>query len=79
MLEVTPYHRKDIEYISYGKLHHFRNDTTRRSAHTFVTLQGAYGYRCFTKQVFQQDVLVPNKSIHFVEDLAEIWVNGLGD
>ena len=77
IIEVTPYHRKDIEYISFGKLHHFRNTTTKRSAHTFTTLSEQYGYRCFVDQVFQQDVMIPNKSIHYVEDAAENWVNTL--
>ena len=76
-IEITPHHRKDIEYISFGKLHHFRNNTTKRSAHTFSTLQCHYGYRCFIDQVFQQDVMIPNKSLHYVEDAAENWVNGI--
>ena len=76
-IEITPHHRKDIEYISFGKLHHFRNDTTKRSSHTFATLQGHYGYRCFTDQVFQQDVMIPNKSLHYIEEAAENWVNGI--
>ena len=76
-IEITPHHRKDIEYISFGKLHHFRNDTTKRSAHTFATLKGYYGYRCFIDQVFHQDVMIPNKSLHYIEDAAENWVNGI--
>jgi len=77
IIEVTPYHRKDIEYISFGKLHHFRNNTTKRSAHTFTTLSEHYGYRCFVDQVFKCDVMIPNKSIHYIEDAAENWVNGI--
>ena len=76
-IEITSYHRKDIEYVSFGKLHHFRNNTTKRSAHTFATIQGHYGYRCFVDQVFKQDVMIPNKSIHYVEDAADNWVNGI--
>ena len=76
-IEITPHHRKDIEYISFGKLHHFRNNTTKRSAHTFATLQCHYGYRCFIDQVFQQDVMIPNKSLHYIEEAAENWVNGI--
>ena len=76
-IEITAYHRKDIEYLSFGKLHHFRNNTTKRSAHTFTTISEQYGYRCFVDQVFQWDVMIPNKSIHYVEDAAENWVNGI--
>ena len=76
-IEITQHHRKDIEYISFGKLHHFRNNTTKRSAHTFATISGQWGYRCFVDQVFHQDVMIPNKSIHYVEDAAENWVNGI--
>jgi len=76
-IEITPYHRKDIEYISFGKLHHFRNNDTKRSAHTFTTLSEQYGYRCFVDQVFQQDVMIPHKSLHYIEDAAENWVNGI--
>ena len=76
-IEITAYHRKDIEYISFGKLHPFRNNTTKRSAHTFTTISEQYGYRCFVDQVFQWDVMIPNKSIHYVEDAAENWVNGI--
>ena len=76
-IEVTAYHRKYIEYLSFGKLHHFRNNTTKRSAHTFTTISEQYGYRCFVDQVFQWDVMIPNKSIHYVEDAAENWVNGI--
>ena len=76
-IEITAYHRKDIEYLSFGKLHHFRNNTTKRSAHTFTTISEQYGYRCFVDQVFQWDVMIPNKSNHYVEDAAENWVNGI--
>ena len=76
-IEITAYHIKDIEYLSFGKLHHFRNNTTKRSAHTFTTISEQYGYRCFVDQVFQWDVMIPNKSIHYVEDAAENWVNGI--
>lgn len=76
-IEITAHHRKDIEYLSFGKLHHFRNNTTKRSAHTFTTISEQYGYRCFVDQVFQWDVMIPNKSIHYVEDAAENWVNGI--
>ena len=76
-IEITAYHRKDIEYLSFGKLHHFRNNTTKRSAHTFTTISEQYGYRCFVDQVFQWDVMIANKSIHYVEDAAENWVNGI--
>ena len=76
-IEITAYHRKDIEYLSFGKLHHFRNNTTKRSAHTFTTISEQYVYRCFVDQVFQWDVMIPNKSIHYVEDAAENWVNGI--
>ena len=76
-IEITPHQRKDIDYISFGKIHSFRNNTTKRSAHTFTTLSEQYGYRCFVDQVFQQDVMIPNKSIHYVEDAAENWVNTL--
>ena len=76
-IEITAYHRKDIEYLSFCKLHHFRNNTTKRSAHTFTTISEQYGYRCFVDQVFQWDVMIPNKSIHYVEDAAENWVNGI--
>jgi len=76
-IEITEHHRKDIEYISFGKLHHFRNTTTKRSAHTFATLRGHYGYRCFVDQVFKLDVMIPNKSLHYIEDAAENWVNGI--
>ena len=76
-IEITPHQRKDIDYISFGKIHSFRNNTTKRSAHIFATLRNHYGYRCFVDQIFQQDVMIPNKSIHYVEGYAESWVNTL--
>jgi hypothetical protein len=72
MQVVTPFHRSDIEYIS--KSNYFYSDT--RKAYIFATTKNDYGYRCFKNQVFQQDVLIPNKSIHFVEDEAENWAKG---
>lgn len=67
----TPFHRSDIEYFSKCLI--FSNKA--RKAVVFVTSNGTYGYRCFVRQVFLQDVLIPNKSIHYVEDAAETWSN----
>ena len=75
MIEVTPFHRSDIEYISHNN--YFHSDATIRRAYIFATTNNEYGYRCFTNQVFTKDVLIPNKSVHFVEDAAENWVNGI--
>ena len=74
-IEITPFHRSDIEYISQSNF--FHSEVTIRRAHIFATTKNEYGYRCFTNQVFTKDVLIPNKSIHFVEDAAENWVNGI--
>ena len=76
-MEVTQHQRKDIDYITYGRRGHFTNQTTERSAHIFQTLPKHFGYRCFVGQVFKQDVLIPNKSLEYVEDAAENWTKGM--
>ena len=76
-MEVTEYQRKDIDYITYGRREHFRDETTKRSACIFQTLPKHFGYRCFVDQVFKQDVLIPHKSLHYVEDAAENWTKGM--
>jgi len=53
----------------------FASTPHNRKAQMFITSDGTYGYRCFVRQVFLQDVLIPNKSIHYVEDAAETWSN----
>tara|TARA_R110002153_G_C12927497_1_gene455580 strand:+ start:141 stop:467 length:327 start_codon:yes stop_codon:yes gene_type:complete len=65
----TPFHRSDIEYLSKYSVYIGGN----RRAVIFQTTDTQYGYRCFVGQVFQQDVLIPNKSIHYVENAAEKW------
>ena len=67
----TPFHRSDIDRFLVS----FVSTPHNRKAQMFITSDGTYGYRCFVRQVFQQDVLIPNKSIHYVEDAAETWSN----
>lgn len=73
-MQITPFHRSDIE--------HFYRDHIivegDRKAVVFVTTNKEYGYRRFVKQVFQEDVLLPNKSIHFVENTAYTWTEDQG-
>ena len=75
-IEITPHQRKDIDYITYGRREHFRNETTKRSACIFQTLPKHFGYRCFVDQVFKQDVLIPDASLDCVEVIAESWTKG---
>ena len=69
--QITPFHRSDIEYFSKYLIFH----NERRKAVVFTTTEGSYGYRCYIDQIFVQDVLIPNKSVHFVEDAANNWSN----
>jgi len=71
MDKITPFHRSDIDRF----LMSFTSSPSFRKAQIFITSDGTYGYRCFVRQVFLQDVLIPNKSIHYVEDAAETWSN----
>ena len=41
MIEVTPFHRSDIEYISQHN--YFHSDTTIRRAYIFATTKNEYG------------------------------------
>ena len=70
-VETTPFHRSDIDRF----LMSFASTPPNRKAQMFITSDGTYGYRCFVRQIFLQDVLIPNKSIHYVEDAAETWTN----
>ena len=69
MSQITPFHRSDIEYLSKYSVYTVGN----KRAVIFYTTDTEYGYRCFVNQVFQQDVLIPNKSIHYVESAAKNW------
>jgi hypothetical protein len=68
----TPFHRSDIEYFSKYNVWVEGN----RKAHMFCTTDRSFGYRRFINQSFQEDVLIPNKSMHFVQNAAEQWTKG---